>query len=135
METNQERSAVEKLIFSFGDAFNAADIAKTVASFTPAGINMPNNGPLAQGTEQLTKAFGSLWSMAHIHIQYRVDEINITGEYAYARTNSTVKTVVKASGENILLENKELFVLRNDHGEWKISHYVFNNTKTTINHL
>ena len=131
MEKTQEQSAIEKLIFSFSDAFNAADISKIVASFTPGGINMPNNGPLAQGTEQLSKAFGFLLNMAQIHIQYLIDEIIVTGEYAYARTNSTVKTIVKASGENILLENKELFVLRNDNGEWKIAHYIFNNTKTT----
>jgi ketosteroid isomerase-like protein len=131
METNQERSAIEKLIFSYSDAFNAADISKIVASFTSDGINMPHNSPLAQGTEQLTKAFGFLLSMAQIHIQYLIDEILINGEYAYVRTNSTVKTIVKASGDNILLENKELFVLRNNSGDWKISHYIFNNTKTT----
>jgi ketosteroid isomerase-like protein len=131
METNQERSAIEKLIFSYSDAFNAADISKIVASFTTDGINMPNNGPLAQGAEQLTKAFGFLLSMAQIHIEYVIDEIVVAGEYAYVRTNSIVKTVVKANGDQILLENKELFVLRNDNGEWKISHYIFNNTKTT----
>lgn len=131
METNQEQSAIEKLIFSYSDAFNAADISKIVASFTNDGINMPNNGPVAQGTEQLTKAFGFLLSMAQIHIQYLIDEIFISGKYAFVRTNSTVKTIVRASGDNILLENKELFMLRNDNGEWKISHYIFNNTKTT----
>lgn len=129
METNQEQLAIEKLIFSYSDAFNAGDIPKIVASFTPDGINMPNNGPLAQGSEQLTKAFGFLLNMAQIHIQYLIDEIVITGEYAYVRTNSTVKTIVKASGAQMLLENKELFVLRNDSGEWGISHYIFNNTK------
>jgi len=129
METNQEQPAIEKLIFSFSDAFNGAHISGIVSSFTPDGVNMPNNGPLSQGTEQLTKGFGFLLSMADIHIQYLIDEIVVTGAYAYVRTNSTVKTIVKASGDQILLENKELFLLRNDGGQWKISHYIFNNTK------
>ena len=131
MEKTQEQSAIEKLIFSFSDAFNAADISKTVASFTPDGINMPNNAPSAKGTENLAKAFGFLFSNAGINIQYTIDEITVNGEYAYARTNSTVKTIVRASGDQILLENKELFVLHRCNGEWKISHYIFNNTKTT----
>lgn len=130
MEHIQEQSAIEKLIYSFSDAFNAAEISEIMASFTTDGINMPNNGPLAQGTEQLTKAFGILLNMAQINIQYFIDEIVITGEYAYVRTNSNVKTTVRASGAQILLENKELFVLRRDNGEWKISYYIFNNTKT-----
>jgi ketosteroid isomerase-like protein len=130
METQQERSAIEQSIFSFSDAFNATDIPKIVASFTPDGINMPNNAPAAQGVEQLTKAFGFLFSMAKINIGYTVDEIILNGDYAFARTNSKVDTVVKASGEQILLENKEVFLFRNQNGSWKISHYIFNNTKT-----
>lgn len=92
---------------------------------------MPNNAPAAKGTEQLTRGFESLFSFADINIQYVIDEINTSGEYAFARTNSKVTTIVKASGDLIFLENKELFVLRLQNGEWKISHYIFNNTKTT----
>jgi ketosteroid isomerase-like protein len=88
-------------------------------------------GNKSQGTEQLTKGFGFLLSIAQIHIQYLIDEILVAGDYAYVRTNSAVNTIVKASGDIILFENKELFMLRNDNGEWKISHYIFNNTKTT----
>ncbi len=129
----QERLAIEKLIFSFSDAFNAADISKTVTSFTPDGINMPNNAPAAKGEKELTKAFGFLFSMAEINIQYVIDEIILNGNYAFVRTNSNVTTVVKASRDQIFLENKEIFVLHNDSREWKISHYIFNNTKTATN--
>ncbi|SDD99546.1 conserved hypothetical protein [Mucilaginibacter pineti] len=131
MDTQSEQTAIEKLIFSFSDAFNAADISKTVASFTPDGINMPNTAPAAKGTEQLTTAFGLLFGSAQINIKYVIDEISVIGEHAFARTNSTVNTLIKATGDKLLLENKELFLLRKQDGEWKISHYIFNNTKTT----
>lgn len=131
METQHQRSVIEKLLFSFSTAFNAADIANTVASFTPDGINMPNNGPLAQGTENLIKAFGALFNMAEINIEYNIDETVVSGDYAFVRTNSTVKTIFKASREQVLLKNKELFILRNYNEEWKISHYIFNNTQIT----
>ena len=130
METTEERSAIEKLIFSYRDAFNAEDITKTVASFTTDGINMPNNAPLAKGTEQLTAAFEVLLKTFQINVQYVIDEVVVSGAYAYARTNSKVKTIIKSSGEHISLENKELFLFRNHDGEWKISHYIFNNSKT-----
>jgi len=131
MQTTPERAAIENLIFSFSDAFNTADVKKTVASFTPDGINMPNNAPPAQGADHLTKSFEFLFNMAEINVEYAIDEIIVNGEYAFARTNSKVTTVVKANKDRIFLENKELFVLRNNNGEWKISHYIFNNTKTT----
>ena len=129
MKTTEEQSAIEKLIFSYRDAFNAEDITETVASFASDGINMPNNAPLAKGTEQLTAAFEALLKTFQINVQYFIDEVVISGEYAYARTNSKVKTIIKASGEQIFLENKELFLLRKHDREWKISHYIFNNSK------
>jgi ketosteroid isomerase-like protein len=128
METNQERSAVEKLIFSYGNVFNTKDIAQTVALYAPDGILMPNNAPLAQGTEQLTASFELLLRTFKIKIHYVIDEIVFSGDYAFARTNSKVETLVKATGEHISLQNKELFVLRKLYDEWKISHYIFNNT-------
>ena len=91
---------------------------------------MPNNGPVAKGKDQITASFEFLLSAFQINIRYTIDEIIVSGEYAYVRTNSVVKTLVKASGERILLENKELFILYNSGEKWKISHYIFNNTKT-----
>ena len=80
MDTAQQQAAIEKLIFSFCEAFNATDLGKTVASFTPDGINMPNNAPAAAGTEQLTRAFGFLFSSAEIKVQYTIDEIIVSGD-------------------------------------------------------
>lgn len=130
METTKEQSAIEKLIFSYSDAFNAKDLLKTVALYEQDGILMPNNSPLAQGTEQLTASFEFLFKNAQINIQYIIDEVMISGEYAFARTNSKVETII-GGADKILLDNKELFVLRNQNDEWKISRYIFNNTKTT----
>ena len=128
-----QQAAIEKLIFDYSSAFNAADITKTVALYSPEGILMPNNGPVAQGQNQLTKSFYFLFSKFQIEINYHINEITISGDYAYVRTNSIVKTFVKANNELIVLENKELFVVQKLNDDWKISHYIFNNTATQNN--
>ena len=128
MQNNKEHAAIKNLIHSYSGAFNAADIVRTVALFTDDGILMPNNAPIAQGKEQLTASFELLLKNFQINIGYTVDEITVSGDYAFVRTNSNVATHVKASGEDIALLNKELFVLRRKQDEWKISHYIFNNT-------
>jgi uncharacterized protein (TIGR02246 family) len=128
MNTTAEKSSIEKLIFSYSDAFNTGDLAKTVAVYAEDGILMPQGAPLAQGPEQLKATFGFLFKTFQIRIDYVVDEVIVSGDHAYARTNSKVKTVVRANGETIELDNKELFVLRKIDGQWKISHYIFNNT-------
>jgi ketosteroid isomerase-like protein len=41
MNTIIEKSAIERLIFSYQEAFNAEDISKTVACYEEGGILMP----------------------------------------------------------------------------------------------
>jgi ketosteroid isomerase-like protein len=128
MEATAERSSIENLICAYSDAFNAADISKTIAVYAQDGVLMPQGAPTAIGTEQLKATFGFLFSNFRIRIDYVIDAITVHGDYAYARTSSKVNTVVIASGETISIDNKELFVLQRVKGQWKISHYIFNNT-------
>ncbi|MDP9081031.1 MAG: SgcJ/EcaC family oxidoreductase [Bacteroidota bacterium] len=126
MDTATERPAIEKLIFSFNDAFNAADIAATLASYTPDGILMPNNAPPAIGRDQIHTVYGFLFKSFEINIRYIIDDVTISGDLAFARSHSTVTTMVKASGTTLVLENKELFVLQKTDGQWLIAQYIFN---------
>jgi hypothetical protein len=48
-----------------------------------------------------------------------IDEVIVSGDYGFARTNSKVKTTIPANRETIYLENKELFVLHKNSGQWK----------------
>jgi uncharacterized protein (TIGR02246 family) len=129
MDNTSENSAIEKLLSVYGEALNASNVSKTVALFTKDGINMPNGVPLAKGQEQLKAAYEALYKAFRLNVEYVTDEVIVNGEYAYARTNSRGNTLIHATGETISVENKELFVLRKDNGQWKISHYIFNNNK------
>ena len=128
MNLKTERSAIEKLIFSFGDSFNSSDISGVVSAFMPDGVLMPNNGPLVKGHEPIEALYESLFKVFKINITYTIDEIVINGDYAFARTNSGVETLIRASGESVSLINKELFVIKKDNAQWKIADYIFNNT-------
>ena len=128
MDLKTERSAIEKLIFSFRDAFNSSDISSVVSAFTPDGVLMPNNGQLVKGHESIKALYESLFKIFKINITYTIDEIVINGDYAFARTYSRVDTLIHASGESVSLINKELFVIKKDNAQWKIADYIFNNT-------
>ncbi len=129
MDTVIDRSVIEKLILFYSEAFNAKDISQTVALYAQDGILMPADAPLAKGHEQIKSTFEFLLKTFNINIEFVVDEVVISGDYAFARTNSKVRTTVLANGETVSLENKELFVLHKIGGQWKISHYIFNNTR------
>ena len=128
MDLNTEISAIEKLIFSFGDSFNSSDISSVVSAFMPDGVLMPNNGPLVKGHEPIKALYESLFKVFKINITYTINDIVINGDYAFARTNSRVETLIRATDESVSLLNKELFVIKKDNAQWKIADYIFNNT-------
>jgi uncharacterized protein (TIGR02246 family) len=126
MNTPVEKSAIEKLILSFPQALKAADISKVLPLFTSDASVMPNNAPTMKGTQQIEGLFTNLFKKMSLDMQYIVDEVIIDGDYAFVRTNSKGNNVVLANGENVPLNNKELFVVHKDNGEWKITHCMGN---------
>ena len=90
---------------------------------------MPNGAPLSKGQEQLKSTYEGLYKTFKLNVEYHTDEVIVNDDYAYARTNSKGSTLIRATGENIPVDNKELFMLQKENGQWKISHYIFNNNK------
>jgi uncharacterized protein (TIGR02246 family) len=129
MNTTVEKAAIEKLLSAYSEALNAADVSKTVELYTKDGIIMPNGAPLSQGQEQLKVTYTGLYKAFQLNVAYFTDEVSVNGDYASARTHSNGNTQIRANGETMPVENKELFLLQKENGKWKISHYMFNNNK------
>jgi ketosteroid isomerase-like protein len=90
---------------------------------------MPTNAPTAKGQEQLKGSYELVFKTIRIHIEFIIEEIVVSGDYAYAVTNSKGTTLIHANGQTVPEENRELFVLQKDNGQWKIARYMFNKTK------
>lgn len=129
MEQSTEKLAIEKLLFSYRDALNSSDVNKVLPLYTNDGVFMPSNAPSAIGQEQVKVSYEFVFSQIRLNIEFYVDEIVVNGDYAFARTTSKGKTLIRANGETVPEENRELFVLQKTNGQWKISRYMFNKMK------
>ena len=124
-----EQSAIEQLLISYRDALNASDPSKVLTLYTTDGVFMPTNAPTAKGQEQLKDSYEFVFKTIQIHIEFFIEEIVISGDYAYAVTNSKGTALIHANGQTVSEENRELFVFQKDNGQWKIARYMFNKTK------
>ena len=124
-----EQSAIEQLLISYRDALNASDPSKVLTLYTTDGVFMPTNAPTAKGQEQLKDSYEFVFKTIQIHIEFFIEEIVVSGDYAYAVTNSKGTALIHANGQTISEENRELFVFQKDNGQWKIARYMFNKTK------
>jgi len=129
MEQTAEKSAIEKLLFSYRDALNASDVSKVLPLYTNDGVFMPSNAPSAIGQEQVKGSYEFVFSQIQLNIEFYIDEIVVNGDYAFARTTSKGTTLIHANGQTVAEENRELFVLQKTNGQWKISRYMFNKMK------
>ena len=125
MESN-EKNEIKKLLFTYRDALNASDVNKVLPLYTEDGIFMPSGAPTSIGTEQVKGAYEFVFSNIELSIEFYIDEISINGDYAFARTTSKGSTLIYATGATVPEENRELFVLQKEEGQWKIDRYMFN---------
>jgi len=129
MEQTTEKTAIEKLLFSYRDALNTSDVNKVLPLYTNDGVFMPSNAPSAIGQEQVKAAYEFVFSQIQLNIEFYIDEIVVNGDYAFARTASKGTTLIHANKQTVAEENRELFVLQKTSGQWKIARYMFNKMK------
>jgi uncharacterized protein (TIGR02246 family) len=128
-EMENEKTAIEKLLFSYRDALNTSDTGKVLPLYTANGVFMPSNAPTAVGQDQVKDAYDFVFKNIQLKIEFFIDEIEVHDDFAFARTTSKGTTLIHATGQTVPEENRELFVLQKDNGQWKISRYMFNKTK------
>ena len=129
MEMDNEKAAIEKLLFTYRDALNASSTDKVLPLYTANGVFMPSNAPTSVGQDQVKGAYDFVFNSIQLKIEFFIDEIEVHGDIAFARTSSKGSTLIHATGETVPEENRELFVLQKENGQWKIARYMFNKTK------
>ena len=128
MEENA-KTEIKKLLFNYRDALNASSVDQVLPLYTQNGVFMPSGAPTAIGTDQVKGAYEFVFRNIQLSIEFYIDEIEVSGNYAFARTTSKGSTLIHATGETVPEENRELFVLKKENGEWKIDRYMFNKMK------
>ena len=126
---NDQKAAVEKLIFSYRDALNASDANKVVGLYTTDGVLMANAAPTAEGTAAVKGTYQYVFDNFKYNLQFSIIEVVVNGNTAFARSSSKGSFVIKSSGETVSDENRELFVFEKVKGEWKIARYMYNKAK------
>jgi uncharacterized protein (TIGR02246 family) len=126
MVATPDQTAIEHLLHAYGDALNAASVPQVLALYAPDGVFMPAGAPSASGPAQVEQSYAAIFQQIRLHIQLHIVEVVVSGNYAFASTTSAGTTRSHATGETAPEENRELFVLQRQAGQWKIARYMFN---------
>ena len=128
--TTTDQTAIEKVLTTYGDALNAGDAAKIVSLYAADGVIIPQGGPTATGLAQVKATYEQFFKAVKFNIKFQVEEVVVSGDYAFARTHSAGTTRAQNSGKTAPEGNRELYVLRKVNQEWKLARYIFNENVT-----
>ncbi len=124
--TTPDEAQIVALLDRYETALNASDVDAVVELYAPDAVFMPSSAPTAQGVEQVRASYEFVFSTIQLAIRFSIDEIEVHGDLAFARTGSKGTVRILADGSSASEENRELFVFEKHRGEWKIARYMFN---------
>ena len=114
------------LLAAYETSLNAGDADRIVQLYAEDGVFMPAGFPTASGRPAVREAYGAVFKNIRIAIHFTVDELKVSGDFAYARTHSAGTSTVVATGATGPEANRELFVFTRGANGWKIARYLFN---------
>jgi uncharacterized protein (TIGR02246 family) len=124
--TSPSRDAVSALVLHYGAALNQSNTPAIVDLYTDDGVFMPAGAPTATGPAQLQAAYQEVFGAIKLGVEFGIDEIEVHGDIAFARTTSRGQVTILSNGHTQPEENRELFILRRVAGRWLIARYLFN---------
>lgn len=126
---NANEQAVAAVLAKYEEALNRSDINAVIQLYASDGVFMAQHLPSSVGTDAVRKAYDAVFKAIQLTVKFNVAEVvEVSPNWAFARTNSAGNVKVHATGESSPESNQELFVFQKVAGDWKIARYCFSTT-------
>ncbi|MFO0628471.1 MAG: DUF4440 domain-containing protein, partial [Polyangiales bacterium] len=80
----------------------------------------------AVGRGEIRRAYDEIFAAIRLQVTFGIDEIELAGDTAWARTHSRGETEIRATGARVPEQNSELFIFqRQGDGAWRVARYLF----------
>ncbi len=111
-----DQTQIAALLDRYETALNASDVDAVVELYAHDGVFMPSSAPTAEGADQVSASYEFVFSTIQLAIRFSIDEIEVHGDVAFARTGSTETTpsgTISTPNEATIQGNKNRRLGRN----------------------
>jgi uncharacterized protein (TIGR02246 family) len=116
---------IESILKTYETALNANDTNVILDLYGAEPVFMPQHAPALVGRDAVRAGYGNVFATVKLNIRFTIHEVEVTGDWAWARTSSAGRTRILANGAEVEEGNNELFIFRKESGVWKIHRYLF----------
>lgn len=120
---------IETVIKTYETALNANDINTILGLYDSESIFMPQHAPALVGRDAVSGGYEHVFNTIKLNIKFEINEVEVAGDWAWARTSSAGRTRILAADVEVEEGNNELFIFRRENGEWKIHRYLFSTNR------
>ena len=131
---NAGEQAVAGVLKKYEDALNRSDTDAAMELYASDGVFMPQHSPSSIGAAAVRTTYDAVFNPITLQVKFDVAEVKqLASDWAFARTNSSGKVKIHATGESGPEANQELFVFQKINDTWKIARYCFSTTNRPHN--
>ena len=125
---NDDRNSIEQLLRTYFDVANDADAGLLASLYTDDAVLLAGDFPTASGRPDIEAFYSGAFSQLQLQIEVDLPaaDIAVHGDVAHATTSSTGTRTIRAPGDVVPENNRELWVLDRAGDDWKIARYMFN---------
>ena len=122
-----DEAGIRLLLKNYATALKAGSARQVTALYTKHGLVLAPGAPVAEGNKAVEKYFENTFKAIGLDLEFTIREIKVIKD-KYAIVCSTSKGTVTVHANNKAKQDsfKELFVMKKKDGNWKITHYAFN---------
>jgi uncharacterized protein (TIGR02246 family) len=123
---HEDRARLEAVLRRYEAALNAGDAAAATEVYADDAVFMAQHRAPAEGRAAIRRAYDEIFAAIQLHVAFGIDEVEVVGDTAWARTHSAGQTEIRATGGKVPEKNSELFVFRKQpDGAWRVARYLF----------
>ena len=126
----QPTAEFQKILDSYSKALDTKDVETLVGLYSPNGVFMREDMPAVVGREALRASYKNVFATLKVGLSFKVQEAEQSGDLGWARSISTGKVKVLASGAETSESYNQLIVFRKEAGAWKIRSYLYASNKS-----
>ncbi|MEM6929972.1 MAG: SgcJ/EcaC family oxidoreductase [Myxococcota bacterium] len=125
---NPDKRQIIDVLDRYNAGTNASDAAMLAGLYTEDAVLLPGDMPMASGRSTIEAFYAGAFSQLQIEITFDIDPdaIVVNGDAAVAATRSSGVRHLRATGETVPEDNRELWAFAKQQGQWRISRYMFN---------
>lgn len=121
--------SIESTIKAYEVALNGNDIDTVLGLYSSNPVFMPQHAPALVGRDAVRAGYDHVFATIKLDIRFDIHEVEVAGDWAWARTSSAGRTQILAADLTIEEGNNELFLFHREDGAWKIHRYLFSTNR------